>query len=372
MQILPEKLALPMVTVASRGCVVELPVLAQQFGTKGAILHGKSLERNGCLDRILRNAPTGMSLASFEHHGGEPTLSDLAALLNETRKLDINWMAAVGGGSVLDLAKACAGLFNGKHDVSSYHDGLPIEAQGIPFLAAPTTAGTGSEATMVSVLIDAEKGIKKSIRDPSYMARLALLDSELLASCPPGVIACSGMDAFTQAIESYSSIMAVWWSRSLALKALELIADSLESVYQDPASEAADSLLTGSYLAGMALSASRLGVVHGLAHPLGARYHLPHGLVCAVCLPYAIELNRDSLGSKYDEMSEAAGGDLLSETWRLLDRLGITSPFAGKQMIEKEKIIKETISAAGSTAANPKAISAGDVEMLLEKLFGSN
>ena len=124
----------------------------------------------------------------------------------------------------------------------------------------------------------------------------------------------------------------------------------------------------GSYLAGLALSNARLGVVHGLAHPLGARFDVPHGLACAVCLPHAIEFNREAMGIKYTIMSETVGGDLLSATKRLMESFEIRSPFAGKTIADMDKVIEETL-ASGSTSANPRKVSATDVEYLLDRIF---
>lgn len=200
------------------------------------------------------------------------------------------------------------------------------------------------------------------------MARLIILDPDLLAGSPPGVIANSGMDAFTQAIESYVSTGSSWLTDQFSLKGLAMIASSIEAVFRDSASEKAGDLLMGSYLAGLALSNARLGIVHGLAHPLGARFDVPHGLACAVCLPHAIEFNREDMGVKYTIMSETVGGDLLSVTNRLIEDFSIRSPFAGKTITDREKVIEETL-ASGSTAANPRKVSAADVEYLLDRIF---
>jgi len=174
--------------------------------------------------------------------------------------------------------------------------------------------------------------------------------------------------ALTQAIESYISVGASWITDQFSLKGLSMIASSIEAVYADSRNEKAADLLMGSYLAGLALSNARLGIVHGLAHPLGARYDIPHGLACAVCLPYAVEFNRDAMGGKYAAMSEVVGGDLLSEIKRLIRLFGIKSPFAGKTVSDRNKIIDEVL-ASGSTAANPRKVTAVDVGCLLDCIF---
>jgi alcohol dehydrogenase class IV len=332
------------------------------------IVHGQSLVTYGVLDRVMQAVPAGCQIKCWEHAGGEPTLADLDRLLAMAREHRADWVAGVGGGSVLDLAKACAGLFHAAQAPTAFHNGAQLETLGVPFIAAPTTAGTGSEATINSVLTNTLTRVKKSIRDPMLIARLVLLDPDLLMHCPKPVIAHSGMDAFTQAVEAFASRYATWLSDSFSLKGVELIAASLEAVYRGGSADQRESLLTGSYLAGLGFSMGRLGVVHGLAHPLGVRYHAPHGLVCGVCLPYAIELNREAMGAKYGRLSGAIGFDLLDWTRGMLDRMEMASPFKGKAILDKEIVIKETLP-AWSTQANPKTITAKDVEWLLSRIF---
>jgi alcohol dehydrogenase class IV len=312
--------------------------------------------------------PDGMILRTVRHRGDEPTLREVSDLIEVARQHQADWIAAIGGGSIMDLAKAATALIHAPHPPAHYHDGAALPDTGLVFIATPTTAGTGSEATLNSVLTNETTGVKKSIRSPCMMARVVILDPALLAGCPPAVVAASGMDALTQAIESYTSRNATWLSDTLALQAVRLIATHLEDVYRDSGSPGAGPLLYGSYLGGVALSFARLGVVHGLAHPLGALYHVPHGAVCAACLPHAVELNRAAFGTKYDSLSQTVGGDLLEFIRGLMLRLAMPSPFSGKMLREKDLIIRETL-ASGSTKANPKPITQADVEWLLEKLF---
>lgn len=341
------------------------------FGQSGLLVHGRSLRASGILDRILARKPERLTVFPWEHGGGEPNLAQLADLLACARKRKSEWIAGVGGGSVMDLAKACAGLFNTKGEVETYHNGAPVEASGIPFAAVPTTAGTGTEATVNSVLTNTNNSKKKSIRDKTFIASLVILDPGLLRDCPPQVIAHAGMDAFTQALEAYSSCYSTWFSDVFSLKALELISANLILAFSGARHDVTRDLLVGSYFAGLAFSTARLGVVHGLAHPLGVRYHLPHGLVCAICLPCAIELNREAMGVKYPNVSKTIGHDLLQRTNYMLNQLGIVSPLKGKRILDKDEIIKETVG-AWSTAANPKKITAEDVEFLLNRIFGAD
>jgi alcohol dehydrogenase class IV len=309
-----------------------------------------------------------MSLATWCFPGGEPTLAQLETLLEEARLHRPDWIVAVGGGSVLDVAKAGAGLLHTTRSVVEYHDGAEIETSRTPFLAVPTTAGTGSETTHVCVLTNGETGTKKSIRHPSFLAKRVFLDPELLEGCPPRIIASAGMDALAQAIESFVSRGATWFSDCAALKACALIGGSLADVFEGHMGAQAMDLLEGSFLAGIALSNARLGLVHGLAHPLGVRYHQPHGLVCAVCLLPVLEFNRDCIAGKYGRISGAMGGDAMSIVADLMNVLEIHSPFKGEEIVDRAGIVQEAL-ASGSTAANPRPVAAEDVDQLISSLF---
>lgn len=368
LHVLPSSFVLPQATLFGPGKIGSLLSECAHFGSRGVVVYGAALTENRRLERLLAGVPDGFDIMPFRHPGGEPTLVQVSLLLKAARLHRASWIAGVGGGSVLDLAKAAAALFNAPHSPEHYHDGEAIAPSGIPFVAVPTTAGTGAEATINSVLTNERTGVKKSIRARGMMAILIILDPDLLATCPPPVIAASGMDAITQAIEAFTSRHATVLSDQLALQGLHLLVTNIEEVYTrlDPAASA--NLLAGSFMTGVALSFARLGVVHGIAHPLGSIYHVPHGLVCATCLPHALELNRTSMSSKYEVMSHRIGGDLHEMVGKLTLALGIKSPFTGQPLRDRETIIRETLS-SGSTEANPRQITRADVEWLLDHLF---
>lgn len=371
MKILPEKIVFPERTLFGAGRAQELLAECARYGRRGLLAHGRSLVAHGVLPLLLKNNPANLAVITWQHAGGEPTLSDLGRLLEAARKHRADWIAGVGGGSVLDLAKSCAGLFHAAQPPEAYHQGAAIETPGIAFAAVPTTAGTGSEATVNAVLTNSATQVKKSIRDDSLIARLVILDPDLLRYCPRKTIAYAGLDAFTQALEAFTSRHAVWLSDCLGLQALRLLGANLEAFYSSGKQAAAEQMLMGSYLAGLSFSIARLGIVHGIAHPLGARYHLPHGYICGVCLPHAVELNREAFGPKYALVSQALGRDLLELIRHWLVQFEMPSPFRGKPLPEKELIIQETVG-AWSTKANPKPITPQDVAWLLDRLFGDN
>lgn len=364
-RVLPDLLILPERVLSGPGRLGALWPEAARFGGRGALVYGQALD--GSIDELVA-AAADLTVTTHRHAGGEPTLKQVDALRTVLRDTRADWVAAVGGGSVIDLAKAAALLARVQRPAADYHDGAVVERDGLPFLAVPTTAGTGSEATINSVLTNADTGSKKSIRDPRMMARAVILDSRLLATCPRPVIAASGMDALTQAVEAYTSRGATALSDRLALQGLQLVAENLEAVFADPRAEAADRLLAGSFITGVALSFARLGIVHGLAHPLGSIYHVPHGAVCAACLPHAIEFNRPAIGAKYTAMSDAVGMDLAARCSELSHFTGIGNPFGGKTVRDRDALIAETL-ASGSTKSNPRPVTRADVEWFLDRLF---
>lgn len=366
---LPPSLSMPPLTLSGRGSTAKLVAEARRFGDRGLVVLCRSLLRSGAADRLALCA-AGDRVRIHPHEGGEPTLAQLGRVLDAARGLRPDWVLAIGGGSVLDLAKAAAGLLDAPLDPEAYHDGADLPPSRVPFLAAPATAGTGSEATTVSVLTNTRTGVKKSIRHPSHMARAVALDADWLASCPPAVLAAAGMDAFVQAVESYLSRYATAVTRAWSLEAARLVAANLGRACGrgGPEGPVADALLEGSYLAGLALSNARLGLVHGLAHPLGARYHVAHGVCCAVCLPAVLAFNRDTAAAAYRDLGGVIGADLETFSATLLRELGLTSPFAGRPLADEAGIVAETL-ASGSTGANPRPVSATDVRHVLGCVF---
>jgi alcohol dehydrogenase len=204
----------------------------------------------------------------------------------------------IGGGSVLDAAKAIAGLLKPGNSVMEHLEGVGPELRyagpATPFIAVPTTAGTGSEATKNAVLSrHGPDGFKKSFRDEKLMAEYAIVDPDLLATCPPELIAANGMDAFTQLLEAYVSIRANPVTDALALAGIEAVRDGLIAWYEGGAAAAAarEKMALASLLSGICLAQAGLGSVHGLAQPLGSLFPIPHGVVCGTLVAAATEVN---------------------------------------------------------------------------------
>ena len=236
---------------------------------------------------------------------GEPSPQLVDDAVREFREAKVDVVLGVGGGSVLDAAKAIAGLLRVGRSVMDYLEGvgpeLPYEGPAVPFVAAPTTAGTGSEATKNAVLsVRGEQGFKKSFRDERLVAEYAIVDPDLLATCPPEVLAANGMDALTQLLESYVSTRANPFTDTLALSGLDAARDGLLPWLEGgpEATEARARMAYASLLSGICLAQTGLGSVHGLASPLGAFYPIPHGVVCGTLVAACTAVNLEAMRAR--------------------------------------------------------------------------
>jgi alcohol dehydrogenase class IV len=217
-------------------------------------------------------------------------------------------VVAVGGGSVIDVAKAIAALGRSHEPVSEFHGGRSLDEPGLPVIAIPTTSGTGAEVTPNSVLTDIATNVKASIRGDALLPEVAIVDPELTLTLPPDQTAYSGLDALCQAMEAFVSNIANAVSDALALDACVRIGRSLERAVTDGADiEARSDMALGSLCAGYALASARLGLVHGLAHPLGTLCSKPHGLVCGLLLGPVIRANARYAAERYAVIARALG-----------------------------------------------------------------
>jgi len=258
--------------------------------------------------------------------------------------------------------------------VAYFHERHPLEAPVLPLLAAPTTAGTGSECTNNGVLTDTDRGIKKSLRDPKMVPAVALVDPELTLSVPPDVTARSGMDALTQAIEAYVSLGASPVTDALALRAVELIAAHLPSAVTGGGEIAhREPVALGSLLTGMAFANAGLGAVHGFASPLGVVCKAPHGLVCAVLLPHVCEFNLPARREKFERIAPLLGAKCAADVPQaILDlnrRVGIPETLREFGLAESHfpKVLDEC--RGGSMKKNPREPSDEELVEILRKVM---
>ena len=234
---------------------------------------------------------------------GEPSPEVVDRAVAEFRDRDIDVVLGVGGGSVLDAAKAVAGLLPHGNSVMDHLEGvgrgIPYHGPSLPLIAVPTTAGTGSEATRNAVLSRrGPAGFKKSFRDEALVARVAIVDPALLASCPPALMAADGMDAFTQLLESYVSTRANPMTDALAWSGLEAFHQGFFAAWEGRDPDGLARTAYASLISGITLAQTGLGSVHGLASPLGAAFPIPHGVVCGTLVAEATEVNLRALAAR--------------------------------------------------------------------------
>jgi alcohol dehydrogenase class IV len=291
------------------GEAVSLPEHAARLGRRPLIVTGSSLRRTGRLEPLVESL-TAAGLQPTVHAGvpAEPTLADLQHAMDACVAADADLVIAIGGGSAMDIGKAAAALAGAGPPASEFFAGHSIPETGRPIIALPTTSGTGSEVTRVCVLSDPAHRRKASIRADVMLPRLAIVDPELTVSCPPPVTAHSGMDALVQAIEAYVSKGANPLTDALALQGARLAAGSLEVAVRDGSDRRArEAMALGSLMAGLALNTARLGLVHGLAHPIGALTGARHGLLCGLLMPAVMEFNLPAAESRYAQLARELG-----------------------------------------------------------------
>ncbi|MEW5979877.1 MAG: iron-containing alcohol dehydrogenase [Acidobacteriota bacterium] len=386
---------LPQVVFGDKA-LAEVPDLAATLGNRLLVVTGQRSFVESVRWPALKQGLEEKGL-SWEHVqvSGEPSPEVVDGIVDRFGQADIDAVLGIGGGSVLDVAKAAAGLLETGNSVVDHLEGvgpeLPYRGPAIPWIAVPTTAGTGSEATRNAVLsVRGPDGFKKSFRDERLVAAWAVIDPSLLESCPRPLIAADGMDALTQLIESYVSPRASPFSDSLALEGVKAVRDSLltwhAGVGELPACR--HQMALAAWLSGITLAQAGLGAVHGLASPLGAYYSVPHGVVCGTLLATATRMNIQALRQREPEHSALARyallGDALSGTSHsatsvscqaLIDQLSEWSRLLdlprlreyGVRADDFEKIVRN--SRGGSMKTNPLALQDEElIEILGERL----
>lgn len=237
-----------------------------------------------------------------------PTVQDVQAGVAAFKECGADYIIAIGGGSSIDTAKAIGIIVNNPEfaDVKSLEGVAPTKKASVPIIAVPTTAGTAAEVTINYVITDTEKNRKMVCVDPHDIPIIAVVDPDMMSSMPKGLTAATGMDALTHAIEGYITKGAWELSDMFHLKAIEIIAKSLRgAVNNEP--DGREGMALGQYIAGMGFSNVGLGIVHSMAHPLGALYDTPHGIANAIILPTVMEYNAPETGEKYRDIAKAMG-----------------------------------------------------------------
>ena len=312
-----------------------------------------------------------------------PTIQNVQDGVEALKKSQADCIIAIGGGSSMDTAKAIGIITTNPEfaDVRSLEGVAPTKNPSLPIIAVPTTAGTAAEVTINYVITDVEKNRKMVCVDPHDIPVVAVVDPDMMASMPKGLTAATGMDALTHAIEGYITKGAWELSDMFHLKAIEIISKSLRGAV-DNTPEGREGMALGQYIAGMGFSNVGLGIVHSMAHPLGALYDTPHGVANAIILPTVMEYNAPATGEKYREIARAMGvkgvDDMSQEEYRkaAIDAVRRLSQDVGIPADLKEIVKPEDVAFLAQSAyddacrpGNPRDTSVEEIEELYKSLL---
>ena len=293
-----------------KGAIVEIATEIKARGFKKAfVCSDPDLIKFGVTGKvtdILDNAKIPYEI--FSDIKANPTIENVQAGVNAFKASGADCIVAIGGGSSMDTAKAIGIIIENPEfaDVRSLEGVAPTKNKCTPIIAVPTTAGTAAEVTINYVITDAEKNRKMVCVDVHDIPVVAVVDPDMMATMPKGLTAATGMDALTHAIEGYITAGAWEMSDMFHIKAIEIIAKSLRGAV-DNTDEGREGMALGQYIAGMGFSNVGLGIVHSMAHPLGALYDTPHGVANAIILPTVMEYNAPATGEKYRDIAKAMG-----------------------------------------------------------------
>jgi alcohol dehydrogenase class IV len=370
------------------GCSGRVAAVAQGLGMRRpVVVTDPYIAEHGPVPRTLALLEgAGLAPAAYSGVQPDPTTENVSEALAAVASHEADGVIAVGGGSSLDTGKAVAVMAANDGAVGDYVGYHQIPRAGLPLIGIPTTAGTGSEVTRVTVITDTERSVKMMLLDDHLLCSAALVDFELTLSCPASLTAHVGVDSLTHAIEAYVSRAANPVTDLWALRAASLIAGALRRAYREPGDrEARAALALGATLAGLAFSNASVALVHGMSRPLGAHFHLPHGLSNAVLLPEVTRFSLSAATPRYAnvarhmrvagaEVSDRVAGERLVDALDELCRdVGI--PRLAELGIERARFdafkreMADAALASGSPAFNPRVPDADEIVELYERVF---
>ncbi len=360
------------------GTLAEVPAAARKMGTRALLVTGRSPARGA--------VPAAATFAVE----GEPSVELVRRGVETAREAGADVVIALGGGSAIDAGKAIAALAANGGDVLDYLEVIgeaqPLARPALPFIAIPTTAGTGSEVTRNAVLASPDHGVKASLRSPFLLPRLAVVDPELTYGLPPAITASTGLDALTQLIEPYVSVRANPMTDALCLEGMRRAAGALARAWHDGGDrEARRDMALASLWGGLALANAGLGAVHGFAAPVGGMFPAPHGAVCAALLPHAMEITIRALrarastsealqryatvGRTLTGRADASAEDGAAWVGRLCRKLEIAPLATYGVRSEHVPALVENAARASSMKGNPIALTAAEqAEVLMRAM----
>ncbi len=367
------------------GAIKEIATEAKARGFKKAfICSDPDLVKFGVTQKVIDVlSENNMEYELYSNIKPNPTIENVQTGVEAFKKAGTDYLIAIGGGSSMDTAKAIGIVINNPEfaDIRSLEGVADTKNKSVPILAVPTTAGTAAEVTINYVITDAEKNRKMVCVDPHDIPVVAFVDPGMMSSMPKGLTAATGMDALTHAIEGYITAGAWELSDMFHLKAIEIISRSLRGAVENTP-EGREGMALGQYVAGMGFSNVGLGIVHSMAHPLGALYDTPHGIANAIILPTVMEYNAEATGEKYRDIAKAMGVNgtdgMTQEEYRkaAVDAVKQLSSDVGIPADLKDIVKEEDIPFLAQSAyddacrpGNPKETSVEDITMLYKSLL---
>ncbi len=365
----------------------ELPEVINRLGkTKALVVTDPGLIKFGVakmVTDVLDEA--GVKYEIFSQVKPNPTVSNVQDGIEAYKKAEADFIIAIGGGSAIDTAKGIGIVINNPEfsDIVSLEGCAPTRHKSVPIVALPTTAGTAAETTINYVIIDEAKQKKMACVDPNDIPAVAIIDAELMYSLPKGLTAATGMDALTHAIEGYITKGAWSMSDMFEIEAIRMISRHLPIAVEQPDNaEARNGMAVAQYIAGMAFSNVGLGLVHGMAHPLGSLFDVPHGVANALLLPTIMEYNMPACMDKYPDIARAMGVDTagmsreeasraaVEAVKALAIKVGIPQHMSELGITESDitRLAQQAIDDV-CTPGNPREVSLTDIETLYRKVL---
>lgn len=384
------RFTLPRDVYYGKGSIGEL---AKIKGKKAiVVVGGGSMKRYGFLDKVVENLKTaGMEVELFENVEPDPSVETVMKGAKAMTEFQPDWIVSIGGGSPIDAAKAMWAFY--EYPEITFEElcipfNFPELRQKAKFIAIPSTSGTATEVTAFSVITDYDKGIKYPLADFNITPDIAIVDPDLAETMPESLVAHTGMDALTHAVEAYVSTLNGPFTDPLAMEAIEMVFDYLPSSYNGNM-ESREKMHYAQCLAGMAFSNALLGIVHSMAHKTGAAFstgHIPHGCANAIYLPYVIKYNsKDPVAkSRYAQISRKLGlmgnteQSLVNELCKRIDKfnksMGIPKTLKEFGILEEEfnekiKTIAELAVGDACTGSNPRTIDPEQMEKLFTSIY---
>lgn len=350
-------------------------VLSAAKASRVFIVTGPHISKTDGFSKVWKIAGEGREVQVYNETKGDPSVEQVSEMVEQARAFAADAVIGMGGGSPLDASKIVAASLTNDGPVESIIDGIANRCA--PLVAIPTTAGTGSEVTNISVLTDTKEQMKKAVLSNHIIPHTALLVPELTVSMPSRITAATGMDAFCHATEAYLSVKKNPYSDAMALKALGLIFRWLEKAVQEPENlEAREGMLMASFFAGLSFTNSSVTAIHAFAYPLGGRHHVPHGMANSLMLGPVLAHNLKGNEERFDDLAEAFcgvrdGTRFVPTVQELKSKIGLPMSLAEAGIPENdlEAMAEAVMTVTRLLSVNPAPICLGDAQRIYNEAY---